>query len=238
MIWKRLRSGGPSALAELILVAAGVFLALAVDGWNDSRLDRIEEAGYLTRIRAELEEDTADFEFILGAIDSKEASLLRLRSLLESSNPIPADSGQFLDDLGQSANFGWNVGPLTKSASYEDLRSSGKLGLIRDPALRLALVRYYSDAEGEDRRMEARKTAYPMIAYRVVPRRTEYFPELEPGLGIDGVRQLLAEARSIGLSGEIIAELNRARFIRKSITDLKVRAVELLGQLEAYLRNR
>jgi hypothetical protein len=166
MIWKKLRTGGPSGLVELILVATGVFLALAVDGWNDSRLDRVEEAGYLDRISAELEDDTTDFNFILGSIDSKEASLLRLRSLLESWDPIPPDSSQFLADLGQSANFGWNVEPLTRSASFEDLRSSGNLGLIRDPALRLALVRYYADAEGEDRRMEARKTAYPIIAYR------------------------------------------------------------------------
>jgi hypothetical protein len=234
MIWKRLRSGGPAALAELILIGAGVLLALAVDGWNDSRLDGIEEAGYLDRIRAELEDDTTHFNFILGSIDSKEASLLRLRSLLESSVPIPPDSGQFLDDLGQSANFGWNVGPLTRSASYEDLRSSGKLGLIRNPALRLAMVRYYSVAEGEDRRMEARKTAYPMLAYRVVPRRTEYSPELEPAFGVDAVRGLLAEARKAGLSGEIIAELNRARFVRGSITGLKEQAIELLGQFEAY----
>lgn len=234
MIFKRLRSGGPSALAELILVAAGVFLALAVDGWNDSRLDRIEEAGYLDRVTTELEDDTTYFNLVLVSIDAKEASLLRLRSLLESSDAVPPDSSQFLLDLGQSANFGWNVGPLTRSASYEDLRSSGKLGLIRDPALRLALVRYYALAEGEDRRMEARKTGYPGIAYRVVPRREEYFPELEAGLGIDGIRGLLAETRRSGLSGEIIAELNRARFIRTSITDLKDQAIELLGQLETY----
>lgn len=234
MIWKRIKSGGPVALLELVLVTAGVFLALAVDGWNDSRLDRIEEAGYLQRLMVELEEDTTSFGFVLDAIDSKERSLLRLRTLLASSDPVPADSNRFLADLGQSANFGWNVGPLTQSASFEDLRSSGKLGLIRDPSLRLELVEYYANAEGEDRRMEARKTEFPRIAYRLVPRRQEYAPELEPDLAEGGVRRLLAEVRESGLPGQIVAELNRARFIRASISDLKDQAEALLLRLQEY----
>jgi hypothetical protein len=234
MIWKRLRSGGPSAVAELILVAAGVFLGLAADAWNDSRLDRIEEAGYLDRIRAEVEGDTAFFNQVLEAMDPKEGSLLRLHSLLQSSDPTPSDSARFLSDLGQSANFGWNVGPLTRSASYEDLRDSGKLGLVQEPNLRLALVRYYTAAEVADRRMDARKTDYPRIAYRVVPRQSEYGPELEPDLGIDGAGVLLSAVRQSGLSAEVIAELNRGRFVRKTITELKAQAIEVLGQLEAY----
>ena len=68
---------------------------------------------------------------------------------------------------------GWNAGPLAESATYEDLRSSGKLGLIRDPALRVNIINYYSNAEGQDRRITARRTEYPHVAYRIIPQSGE-----------------------------------------------------------------
>ncbi len=43
MQWRFLRLGWGYAIGELIIVVAGVLIALATDAWNDDRLNRLEE---------------------------------------------------------------------------------------------------------------------------------------------------------------------------------------------------
>ncbi len=218
------------------MIVFGVLVALAADSWNDSRLDRIDETEYLARLESAIASDTADFRFILDWMDRKETGLRRLDALL-SSRTSDFEPDTVLADLTAAANFGWNVGPLAGTATFEDLRSSGRLGLIRDQNLRGEIIEYYETAEGEDRRMEARETQYPHISYQLVPFSRGPSNEDEYARAED-VDVLLDAIRSSELPRHILAEANRARFIRGSIIDLRQRAVELLKSITDELRSR
>lgn len=229
------------AVAEFFVIVLGVLVALGADAWNDVRLDRNEEQEYLSRLHHELQRDTSQYGFILGWMDRKEAGLDRVDRFFKGTYPAVSDTAQFLSALAASSNFGWNVGPLGGRATYEDLRSSGKLGLIRDHTLRASIIAYYESADSEDRRIEARKTEYPRIAYRLVPSaRTA-----EPGrfgaseqVAPDDFDGLLRTIRSSDLASHSVAERNRALFIRNVVSGLRVEAVQLLEDIAMELERR
>ena len=226
------------AAGEFVVIVLGVLVALAADSWNDARLERIEETEYLLRLHHDLQRDTAQHGFVLDWMDRKERSLRHLREVLASTTLTDQDTATLLSDLANASNFGWNVGPLAVRATFEDLRSSGKLGLIRDAELRAALIAYQDHAEGADRRLEARKTEFPRIAYQLVPtaRDTEgsEFGASERAEAQD-VAGLLVTLRASELPMHIIAETNRALFIRNVVTDLRSAAAALLGEMAATL---
>ncbi len=227
-----------AALAELLIIALGVLVALGADAWNDRRLARGEEADYLSRVFSELQVDTAAHTFILTRVELKEASLRRIAAVLGSSDASLPDTASFLTDLGDASDLGWNAGPLAESATFEDLRSSGKLGLIRDPALRMSIINYYRRAEGEDRRIIARRTQYPHIAYRIVPQSGELLEGQFGGVELvaaENRASVVAAVRASELSDHVIAETNRALFIHGAVTSLRGQALTLLGVISDYL---
>ncbi len=222
-------------LGEFFVIVFGVLAALAADSWNDARLDRIDEREYLVRLGSSVRADTANFAAILQWMDRKERGLRRIDGLL-SSNSAAFDPDTVLADLTAAPNYGWNVGPLTGTATFEDLRSSGQLGLIRNRDLRAQIIQYYELADGEDRRIEARRTPYPLVSYGLIPfgrgpgEQDEYASASDVGALLDSLRHS-------ELPRHILAETNRASFVRGSITELRDRAVLLLTALEQELRN-
>lgn len=231
------RLAWPRLVGEFFVIVFGVLVALAADAWNDRRLDRIDEADYLARLHSAIASDTANFRFILDWMDRKETGLRRLDALLSlPGSEFSPDT--VLIDLTAAANFGWNVGPLVGTATFEDLRSSGRIGLIRDSGLRSQIIEYYETAEGEDRRMQARRTEYPHISYQLVP----FARDFEPGSSTDDefassddVEALLGRIRDSELPRHILAETNRAHFVRGSVSELRQDAFELLDSIEAAL---
>lgn len=226
------------AVVEFVVIVFGVLVALGADAWNDARLDRNEGREYLIRLHGEIERDTSQYRFVLGWMDRKEAGLDRIARVFASTTEGVPDTAQFLADVAAASNFGWNVGPLGGRATYEDLRSSGKLGLIRNSSLRSSIIEYYETADAEDRRIEARRTDYPRIAYRIMPSaRTA-----EPGrfgaserVESRDVGNLLSAIRSSDLASHITAERNRTLFIRNVVSGLREDAVHLLEDISTEL---
>ena len=65
MIFRKLKIGWSGALGELLIIVAGVLIALAIDQWNDNRLDRLDEIDAVSRMLTDLETDLKDFDFTL-----------------------------------------------------------------------------------------------------------------------------------------------------------------------------
>ena len=70
----------PRALIELLIVAAGVLLALASDQWLESRKDRAEEALLLRSVRTEI-------KTILKDMDTE---MVFRQAMLENANQVYA----------------------------------------------------------------------------------------------------------------------------------------------------
>ena len=238
MQWRRLRLNWSYAVGELLIVIAGVLIALAIGEWNSARLERHEERAAVARILQDLAQDVADFDFKLDRLAAKEESLLRVRDVLMLG--AVGDPAGFLQDVIIGADFGWNQGGAM-AAAYTDLLGAGRLGIIRNADVRLSVSRYYEYLAGELPRMDERETAYPQLSYALVPRQYQD-PEpflveeriLERGLTQGEMEAIAAAVLRSDLGNYVIAEINLARFIRGITVDSKDRALELIERLEAY----
>ena len=105
MQWRFLRLGWGYAIGELIIVVAGVLIALATDAWNDDRLNRLEEAELVERLISDLERDARRIEFGLGLLVGKTESLDRVYTAL-MADVEPVDPAAFLADVVEGAQYG------------------------------------------------------------------------------------------------------------------------------------
>ena len=132
------------AIAEISLIVVGILLAFSIDRWWSGVERRELERDYLTRLdqdfgatRAELSRAVAEQDRFLAA-GRKALALL-------SSGKVSAIN----DSLPECLSTVFAVGPVaTHMATYEELRSSGNLHLIRNDALRAALARYDAFVRG------------------------------------------------------------------------------------------
>lgn len=207
------------AAGELVLIIAGVLVALAVNTWWQGRQDRSREQAYL----AQLLEDTRENERRLGAALAEETRTLAaeksLLYALRSPAPIPSDS---------TAAWG-RAGPLNYSdprlllGTVTALQQSGDLRLIGDDRLRVAIIGY---AGGVDKDWEefSRWVGIGMNAWldivRAVASRGEPYPEDDVALLQATVRTLRHDARlPVALQAMWVAGLNRVFYLTRMRDD-------------------
>ena len=132
-------------LIELTIVVLGVFIGLQVSNWNEARRDRALEQQYLERLRE-------DFALsVSGAQESIEAMESQTRGATLMLDRLRACR---LDEPGQRADFasalyvlGRIEPPMLTRGTIDELRSTGRLGIIRSVRLRQALSNVVQEQE-------------------------------------------------------------------------------------------
>jgi len=237
MLWRKFKLDWRYAVGELFIVIAGVLIALAIDQWNDVRLERQGADEILQHLLIDLQADLDGLQMMVGFVDNKQQSLLRLKSVFDSGQR-PDDDAQFLQDIIVGADFGWNQNrPI--DTTYREALSSGGFGLIRDAGLRSAISRYYFEFEDLFNRADARETRFPHLSYQLVPRTREYSHRLvllstDPDLSPEEMMRLVDRALRSPLGDYVIAEINLARFILHLSADITQQCEALIETIEAY----
>ena len=231
MRWRLQRLNWAYAVGELIIVVAGVLIALTVDQWNSDRLERVEEVEIIDGFLSDLREDIEDISLGLEILPEKETRLLRISSSLETFDHRPNDISRFLEDIVGSTPYGWNQARARRT-TLDEVLGSGKFGLIRDAALRVKISEYYDFDLSVSNRINERETEYPSLAYRLVPRSTE--GEVETNLS-DAQKQLIVDRIfDSPLRDHVIGEINFSRFVIDRLTFWKALCLELIAELEIY----
>jgi len=148
-------------LGELFLIVVGVSIALAASSWYEDQIDHRTEVEYLDRLRTALAIDIARFADFERILETK-ADTLKALSTETATSLLSDDADGFMRDLNYSS---FKALPESKSSTFEELKSTGKLALIRDASLRDALARYYSGYE-----LMSGILAEPMGPYRIIMR--------------------------------------------------------------------
>ena len=124
---------------ELVIVVLGVFIGLQVDNWNQARQDHAAEIVYLHS----LSKDLGSIHSSLQKQVQFETGMAHAinRSFNEINAPRAPDRtlrlGMLLSQLAARSTL------KIESPTFQELQSSGRLGLIRDPALRARIVDYF-----------------------------------------------------------------------------------------------
>jgi hypothetical protein len=134
-------------VAELILVIAGVLIALAVDGWISDLHDRQTEVVYLELLARDIEgirhQVDLQIEFEKEKIDTAATAY----AVLTTPDPTTkrAEIGSLLALLVTRRTLSLS------SATYDQMVSSGHLQLIRNHELRNMIVRFFAELERIER---------------------------------------------------------------------------------------
>lgn len=127
---------------DFAIVVLGILLAMQITEWNQARHDRVRERAYLGRIAADLEQSFQDIEDSIELAQEREALGRLLVDSVDDEAPVRADPGRYFSALAKS---GYTYSPAIRSHAFDELRSSGELGLVADKALLVAITEFYTD---------------------------------------------------------------------------------------------
>ncbi len=122
-------------LSEGAVIVAGILIALAVDSWWDGRVERRDEQDALGELQAEFQDNAAQLDSVLWHHATGQRATEVLLSFSRGQVELSADSvRQLIWELDNP----WTYNP--KSGALDALIASGRLGIIRDRALRTQLA--------------------------------------------------------------------------------------------------
>jgi hypothetical protein len=126
--------------AEFALLVVGILIALAIDDWANARNDRVSERIYLELLVRDLKHIEID---LLEQIEYEDAvAKLSVKTHAKISSGVSEADAQIIGGM-LSALAGRRT-IFLESAAFEDLTSTGNLGLIRDRDLRDHIVQAFS----------------------------------------------------------------------------------------------
>lgn len=125
---------------EFVLLVAGVFLGIQAANWNQQRVEDSRAQAYVARLRGNLQTDLVSIQrrelFWRKVIDNGNAAI----RYAESGTLVEGSRWKTVLAFYQASQM-WQWVPA--DATYQEMRSGGELGLIRDETLREALASYY-----------------------------------------------------------------------------------------------
>ena len=128
---------------EFVLLVAGVFLGIQAANWNAQRTEDARAQAYVVRIRANLQSDLESIkrrEDFWGEVIGHGKRAIRYA---ETGELVDGSAWKTVLSFYQASQL-WQW--VTSDATYQEMRSGGELGLIRDEVLREALSQYYLES--------------------------------------------------------------------------------------------
>jgi hypothetical protein len=126
--------------SELVIVVLGIFVAIQVDRWWEHQDDLQQEQLFVGRLISDAEHDVEEIEYSITLAEYR----LSLSNLLIAAALDPGHvrdkPAMFMTAVHQSA---FTNTPSLRSDTFEELRSTGGLSLLRSADLKSALFEYY-----------------------------------------------------------------------------------------------
>lgn len=124
------------AIGEIILVVIGILIALQINTWNSSRIDRAKEKEYLYNL---LDDINIQKSIVDAQILHENKMRLKCEKALVNltSKSISVDSiNIYLTDITRKSF-------VINNPTFQDLKSSGNILLIKDTKLRNKILSFY-----------------------------------------------------------------------------------------------
>jgi len=127
------------AIGEIVLVVLGILIALGINNWNENRKTNKLEQSYYCLLLEDIEQDKEQI---------KSLSEINEKRIEHSNNAIEMIQSENieLNELGEKINLSRRDGIqsfIPNSSTYEDIKSSGNINILRDNNIRKSLNQYY-----------------------------------------------------------------------------------------------
>ena len=160
------------AIGEIILVVIGILIALQINNWNQSRLNKITEINYLRTIEKEITSNSYINQSIVINRLPKKLESLKLAKKYCDNKLIVTDTLEFLNNVAYGGVFsgGYNFG---ERSSYDELINTGNLQLIRKDTVKNAIANYYSYINAVSERANVHSSRFSNYTSELRPFNTE-----------------------------------------------------------------
>ncbi|HET9835178.1 MAG TPA: DUF6090 family protein [Rhodanobacteraceae bacterium] len=133
------RQDWAAVVIELIVVVVGVFIGVQASNWNENRETNQKAAVFTERLKSDLREEAWSYEYEVGYFNEVLTSAKRAADALSGKAPLSDEA--LLVAAYRATQYRYNI---RRRATYDELTSTGEIGLIRDPALRDLAMRLYT----------------------------------------------------------------------------------------------
>jgi hypothetical protein len=130
-----------SVAAEILVVIVGLMLAFQIDRWWEQRGENVEEREYVARLIADVQSDIPVINYAIELASLRKEMADLLMDVAENPSAATKDPVLFIVAVQQAA---FTYSPILAAYTFEDLRSTGNMRLLRDPTSRDALYGYYN----------------------------------------------------------------------------------------------
>ncbi|MBT8308571.1 MAG: hypothetical protein KJN85_16640 [Maribacter sp.] len=130
------------AIGEIILVVAGILIALSINNWNERRKTEILELEYLKRLRTDLKVDSLYLNNEMQECKkAMKGSYQYIHKAYETQNSIEdyVDLVEFL--IHRTENL------VVQNSTYTELNNAGLLSIIQNKVLKDSLIALYREYE-------------------------------------------------------------------------------------------
>ena len=124
---------------ELVVVILGVLIGLQAANWNEDRLNAQRGAGFTDRLKDDLRVEAWNYEMQIGYHTQVRANALRAADALAGRAELSDEA--LLVAAYRATQYNDNT---RQSTTYDELISTGEMGLVADPALRKLAMDLYS----------------------------------------------------------------------------------------------
>ncbi|MBS0569780.1 MAG: hypothetical protein JSS28_04185 [Proteobacteria bacterium] len=152
---------------ELVVVVAGVFIGVQASNWNADRETNQKAAIFTERLKADLRVEAWNYEAQIGYNEQVLVNAKRAADALTGKTPLADEA--LLIAAYRATQFNGNS---RRRATYDELTSTGEIGLIRDQSLRALAMDVYTqpqidqiDRHGQE--SEYRKAFRMAFSYQV-----------------------------------------------------------------------
>lgn len=132
------------AVGEIILVVIGILIALQINNWSEEYKDRRLEESYYYKFLEDAHQDQLLLEKLISENNLRLKYANQLLHLLQQEHPERKEVIFLLREVISKIRFRFR--PST--SAFDDLKSNGKLAIIKDLSLKKQLLNYYAEMEG------------------------------------------------------------------------------------------
>lgn len=225
---------------DFFIVVVGVFIGIEVANWNQARQDRQEERRYYGQLLVDLRSDLESFAEAERRADRHDKAAQLVLDRLSGNAPPDASLGRMATAIHLA---GWIYIPPVSRGTYNELVSTGNLGLLRNSQLKSEIANYYAAFDENrqwDRLLRDQQSDYwaeaagilPRPILRVAARGSE--PTISPGED----RMIWQAARSHSrLTNMLIGMAAHQERVRRDSEQLTVRASNLIADIERHMED-
>jgi len=144
-----------AVLIELLIVIVGVFIGIQVSNWNEDRVTRQKAAVFTEHLVQDLREEAWNRRAVIEYYDDVLVNAERAVDALSGKTPLSDEA--LLVAAYRATQYTQNT---RRRATFDELTSTGNIGLVRDPVLRDLAMRVYTMPAFEDTAREGINSAY------------------------------------------------------------------------------